>query len=205
MSGYGRDDYDSQQGGGYGGQQGGYGGQQGGGEYGGTIFNPNALNIAERQQAKNDAVRVDTTVVKRKGVTEAAIKVEAMEEAKMTTALADNREEVAMVVNNRMIMAPDASSSRAMEVRETTSKVHYTSRPKNRTLTRASYGGGGGYGGDDDLRGAAHHAQQHAGDSGDSNIFSNVISHLGQNKQNIGNQQINEQGTFSHTISRFDC
>lgn len=43
MSGYGRDDYDQQQGGGYGDQQGGYGGQQGGygggqggGEYGGT-------------------------------------------------------------------------------------------------------------------------------------------------------------------------
>jgi len=44
------------------------------------------------------------------------------------------------------------------------------------------------------LSGAAHHAQQHAGDSGDSNMFSSVISHLGQNKQNIGNQQIDEQG-----------
>jgi hypothetical protein len=47
---------------------------------------------------------------------------------------------------------------------------------------------------DDDLSGAAQHAQQHAGNSGDSNMFSNVVSHLGQNKQNIGNQQINEQG-----------
>jgi hypothetical protein len=37
MSGYGRDDYDNQQGGGYG------GGNQGG-EYGGMIFNPNLLS-----------------------------------------------------------------------------------------------------------------------------------------------------------------
>ena len=152
-----------------------------------------------------DVARAATRVVKRKVVTEAVIKVEDMEVAKMTMALADNREEVVMVANNRMIMAPDASSSKAMEVQETTSKVYHTSRPKIRTLTRASYGGGGGYGGDDDLSGAAHHAQQHAGDSGDSNMFSNVISHLGQNKQNIGNQQINEQGTLSHALSRFDC
>ena len=58
-----------------------------------------------------------------------------------------------------------------------------------------SYGGGGGYGGsdDDDLSGAAHHAQQHAGDSSDSGIFSSVLSQLGQNKHNIGNQPIDEQ------------
>jgi hypothetical protein len=46
---------------------------------------------------------------------------------------------------------------------------------------------------EDDLSGAASHAQEHAGDSGDSSIFSSVINHLGQNKQQIGNQQLNEQ------------
>jgi hypothetical protein len=40
---------------------------------------------------------------------------------------------------------------------------------------------------------AAHHAQQHAGDSSDSGIFSSVLSQLGQNKHNIGNQPIDEQ------------
>jgi len=44
------------------------------------------------------------------------------------------------------------------------------------------------------LSGAAQHASQHAGDSGDDSIFSKVLGHLGQNKQHIGGQQINEQG-----------
>jgi hypothetical protein len=44
------------------------------------------------------------------------------------------------------------------------------------------------------LSGAAQHAQQHAGDSDDSAIFSSVSGRLGQNRQNIGSQQINEQG-----------
>jgi hypothetical protein len=39
---------------------------------------------------------------------------------------------------------------------------------------------------EDDLSGAASHAQEHAGDSGDSSIFSSVINHLGQNKQFFG-------------------
>ncbi len=58
-----------------------------------------------------------------------------------------------------------------------------------------NYGGGGGYGGgNDDLTGAAQHAQQHAGGSGDAGIFSEVSSFLGQNKQNIGQQGMNQQG-----------
>ncbi|KAF4635149.1 hypothetical protein G7Y89_g2946 [Cudoniella acicularis] len=57
-----------------------------------------------------------------------------------------------------------------------------------------NYGGGGGYGGnDDDLQGAAHHAQQHAGDSGDSSVFSSVLGKLAGNKQNIQQQPIDEQ------------
>jgi len=61
-----------------------------------------------------------------------------------------------------------------------------------------SYGGGGGYANedDDDLQGAARHANQHAGSSGDANMFSNVLSMIGQNKQSIGNQNIDEQGEF---------
>ncbi|RDW73113.1 hypothetical protein BP6252_07020 [Coleophoma cylindrospora] len=58
-----------------------------------------------------------------------------------------------------------------------------------------NYGGGGGYAGgdDDDLSGAQHHAEQHAGNEGDRNIFSNVLGMLGQNKQNIGQGHVNEE------------
>merc|ERR1712225_73694 len=53
----------------------------------------------------------------------------------------------------------------------------------------------GGYGGgdDDDLTGAAEHAERHAGSSGDSSLFSSILSSLGQNKQSIGNSNLNEQ------------
>lgn len=62
-------------------------------------------------------------------------------------------------------------------------------------LIHHSYGGGGGYGGgDDDFSSAAQHAQQHAGDSGDGGMFSSIANHLGQNKQHIASQPINEQG-----------
>ncbi|RFU28372.1 hypothetical protein B7463_g7986, partial [Scytalidium lignicola] len=59
-----------------------------------------------------------------------------------------------------------------------------------------NYGGGGGYGGndDDDFSGAAHHAQQHAGDSGDSSMFSSIAGFLNQNKSHIGSQPVDEQG-----------
>ena len=43
------------------------------------------------------------------------------------------------------------------------------------------------------MSGAMQHAQQHAGDSGDEGIFSNVLGFLGQNKQHIANQEVNEQ------------
>lgn len=46
---------------------------------------------------------------------------------------------------------------------------------------------------DDEFSGAANQASQHAGSSGDSNIFSSVLSMLGQNKSNIGNEDIDEQ------------
>jgi hypothetical protein len=58
-----------------------------------------------------------------------------------------------------------------------------------------NYPGGGGYGNDDDddLQGAAKHASEHAGGSGDSNMFSSILSGFMGNKQNIGQQPINEQ------------
>ena len=44
------------------------------------------------------------------------------------------------------------------------------------------------------IGGAAHHAQEHSGDSGDSNIFSSVLGYLGQNKQNISSSDVDENG-----------
>lgn len=149
------------------------------------------------------------------------------EAVKTTMALAVNKVVVMEVVTEvvKMTMALDVSkealeaanmsSSRAMEVEETCRKVagkcsylqSLISANLNQVLTRGSYGGGGGYGADDyDPRGAAHHAQQHAGDSGDSHMFSNVLNHLGQNRQHFGNQQIDEQGSMpSHPDQRFEC
>lgn len=46
----------------------------------------------------------------------------------------------------------------------------------------------------DDFSAAGRHASQHAGNSGDSNIFSNVLSLLSQRKNDIGNEDIDEQG-----------
>lgn len=64
------------------------------------------------------------------------------------------------------------------------------------------YGGGGGYNtqNDEDLQGAAHHAQQHSGNSGDSNIFSSVLGNLMGNKQNIQQGHLDEQGMLSPFI-----
>lgn len=64
---------------------------------------------------------------------------------------------------------------------------------------KLSYGGerfndpSGGYGGsDDDFGGAVHHAQQHAGDSGDHSLFEQTLGHLQSNRQNIGSQDLDE-------------
>ena len=51
----------------------------------------------------------------------------------------------------------------------------------------------------DDFSSAAKHATQHAGSSADSNIFSSVLSALGQNRQSIATQNVNEQGSFLHS------
>lgn len=70
-----------------------------------------------------DAARVDTTDVKRKAAMEEAIKVGVMAVDRMIMALTDNTEVGAMEVNNRMNMALDASSSKAMEVEEISHRV----------------------------------------------------------------------------------
>lgn len=58
-----------------------------------------------------------------------------------------------------------------------------------------NYGGGGAHGQDeDDMSGALQHAQQHGGRQEDEGMFSNILSGLGQNKQQIGGQGINEEG-----------
>ncbi|OCL02062.1 hypothetical protein AOQ84DRAFT_305445, partial [Glonium stellatum] len=56
-----------------------------------------------------------------------------------------------------------------------------------------SYGGGGAYGGgSDDFSSAAQHASQHAGDSGDSSLFSNALGMLSGKKQHLQNEDIDE-------------
>jgi hypothetical protein len=56
-----------------------------------------------------------------------------------------------------------------------------------------NYGGQGQAGGyDEDVSGAMSHAKQHAGDSADEGIFSNVLGFLGQNKQHLANQDVDE-------------
>ncbi|KAK8132841.1 hypothetical protein PG999_001014 [Apiospora kogelbergensis] len=51
----------------------------------------------------------------------------------------------------------------------------------------------GGYGAeDDDFSGAAEHASRHAGDSGDSSLFSTLLGALTQKKQSLADQDVDE-------------
>jgi hypothetical protein len=50
----------------------------------------------------------------------------------------------------------------------------------------------GAYPDNDEFSGAANQANQNAGSSGDSNIFSSVLSFLGKNKNDISNEDIDE-------------
>lgn len=52
--------------------------------------------------------------------------------------------------------------------------------------------GGGNYGGSDDFSGAEHVAQQHAGDSGDSSMFSSALGMLSGKKQQLQNEDLDE-------------
>ncbi|KAI1081997.1 hypothetical protein F5B20DRAFT_534031 [Whalleya microplaca] len=53
-----------------------------------------------------------------------------------------------------------------------------------------AYPAGGGYprSDDDDMRGAAEHATRHAGESGDSNLFSTLLGALGQKRQSLADE-----------------
>jgi len=79
-----------------------------------------SMALADNRVAMEEDSRVESMVVNdamvavRREATEEVIRVD----VKKSMALADNR--VATVANNRMTMAPDASSNRAMAVQETT-------------------------------------------------------------------------------------
>ncbi|KAI0506901.1 hypothetical protein F5B22DRAFT_427446 [Xylaria bambusicola] len=55
-----------------------------------------------------------------------------------------------------------------------------------------AYPAGGHRADDDDWRGAADHASQHAGDSGNADLFSNLLGSLGQKKQRLAEEDIDE-------------
>ncbi|OTA91154.1 hypothetical protein M434DRAFT_397412 [Hypoxylon sp. CO27-5] len=57
-----------------------------------------------------------------------------------------------------------------------------------------AYPAGGGYphDDDDDLRGASEHATRHAGSSGSSDLFSNLLGALTQKKQTLANEDVDE-------------
>ncbi|KAI0976611.1 hypothetical protein F4678DRAFT_413908 [Xylaria arbuscula] len=55
-----------------------------------------------------------------------------------------------------------------------------------------AYPAGGPRADDDDWQGAAHHASQYAGDSGDTDLFSNLLGALGQKKQRLAQEDIDE-------------
>jgi hypothetical protein len=57
-----------------------------------------------------------------------------------------------------------------------------------------SYPAGGPRADDDDWRGAAENASKHAGDSGDTDLFSNLLGALGQKKQRLADEDVDEDG-----------
>lgn len=72
-------------------------------------------------------------------------------------------------------------------------------------LYKVTHGGSypaGGYGAeDDDFSGAAEHASRHAGDSGDSSLFSTLLGALTQKKQSLADQDVDEDGKW-HPLPR---
>ncbi|KAI0109102.1 hypothetical protein GGR51DRAFT_512756 [Nemania sp. FL0031] len=55
-----------------------------------------------------------------------------------------------------------------------------------------SYPAGGPRADDDDWREAAQHASNHAGDSGSADLFSNLLGALGQKKERLANEDVDE-------------
>lgn len=69
-----------------------------------------------------------------------------------------------------------------------------------------SYGGGGGSGSSgfvDDPSAIEHHANQHAGDSGDRSLFGNAISMLQNNAGSLQGQNVDEQSMVQSHQSFF--
>ncbi|KAH9906566.1 hypothetical protein F4778DRAFT_726602 [Xylariomycetidae sp. FL2044] len=67
-----------------------------------------------------------------------------------------------------------------------------------------SYPAGGPRADDDDLRGAAEHASRHAGSSGDSDLFSNLLGALGQKKQSLSAEDVDEDDAVKQHKRFFD-
>lgn len=57
-----------------------------------------------------------------------------------------------------------------------------------------AYPAGGPRADDDDWRDAAQHASNHAGDSGNADLFSNLLGALGQKKERLANEDVDEDG-----------
>ncbi|KAI0912819.1 hypothetical protein F4823DRAFT_559551 [Ustulina deusta] len=55
-----------------------------------------------------------------------------------------------------------------------------------------AYPAGGPRADDDDWKDAANHASQHAGDSGNADLFSNLLGALGQKKQRLAEEDVDE-------------
>jgi len=75
-------------------------------------------------------------------------------------------------------------------------------------ITAATHGGaypaGGPRADDDDWRGAAEHASRHAGDSGNADLFSNLLGALGNKKQQLENDDIDEDGQYLTSSTHFE-
>ena len=56
-------------------------------------------------------------------------------------------------------------------------------------------------GDDDDMNNAAEEASRQAGDSGDTDLFSSVLGAITQNKQQIANQDLDEEGEWPRSIT----
>ncbi|KAI0473655.1 hypothetical protein GGR56DRAFT_648437 [Xylariaceae sp. FL0804] len=66
-----------------------------------------------------------------------------------------------------------------------------------------SYPAGGGYGGDD-FSGAAEHASRHAGESGSSSLFSGLLGALGQKKESLSQEDIDEEDAVRQHRRHFE-
>lgn len=153
---------------------------------------------------KEDAMEVATTPM-------AASKEVVMEETKVamgvtrmiamagTTKAAEDMEAIKRVgdldTSLIMVVPKDLTRKAVAKVKAMALRLYVSQHPRllsQLTLQQGtSYGGGNG--GDSDFSGAAQHAQQHAGNSGDGNMFSQVLGQLSGQQGRLQNENINEQ------------